>query len=253
MATRFTSILGIFILSLLSISRINAQCSPDTSIKSTGIFPLYLDTADISVPYSQVIQFFITKDTLVFVPEYNQNLNATIDSITITTVEGLPSGFTYVCSDIKCKANGGQTGCIKIQGTAQPGQGGVYSMRVKLLINATIMFGPLKIQNAKNDSNDKYFIVVRTPSGFNEFSKENIVNIYPNPAKNILNVQFRNLENINVEYEIYDLSGKFIKTGNISEAFDSELKIGISELRPGSYMLRLNNDGKSINKIFVVD
>lgn len=60
--------------------------------------------------------------------------------------------------------------------------------------------------------------------------KENLL-IYPNPVKNVLNVKSAKPV---LEYEIYSLDGRMLKTGN--EINDS--KIDISQLQKGNYLLK---------------
>jgi len=60
----------------------------------------------------------------------------------------------------------------------------------------------------------------------------NFINIYPNPAKNIINI--RNAENANIK--IYDLIGKLVlSTNNV----DKDQSINISNLKDGTYFVRI--------------
>ena len=67
----------------------------------------------------------------------------------------------------------------------------------------------------------------------------NNITVYPNPTKNILNVQ-TNLEE--VVYYLYDLTGKILIEGK------GNSEINLLQYADGIYFLRINYDGKSYNK-----
>ncbi len=61
--------------------------------------------------------------------------------------------------------------------------------------------------------------------------------IYPNPADNELNIDILNLRNC--KFEIYNLIGQVIKSGNLNN--DVTQKIDISQLQKGVYMIKISN------------
>lgn len=61
--------------------------------------------------------------------------------------------------------------------------------------------------------------------------------IYPNPTKNIINIQNTNYQQIK-NIEIYNISGQLIKTTIINKSFT---QIDISELPSGIYILKIND------------
>jgi len=83
--------------------------------------------------------------------------------------------------------------------------------------------------------------------GTSEISKEKSFSIYPNPVKNSeLFVKGENLSKI-VKAEIYDLSGKLIKS--IENPFKNSNKINLHGITKGVYILKTNNS----NSKFIVD
>jgi hypothetical protein len=62
--------------------------------------------------------------------------------------------------------------------------------------------------------------------------------VYPNPAKDILNVEGAD----NAEYSVTNILGKEVKRGTINDKVNS---IGIAFLPPGVYLLKLNENGFS--------
>ena len=76
----------------------NAQCTPDPQYSAAGIYPdtsTGLATAYVGQSYYQNITVITPTDTVV---DILQNpVQVTIDSISLTSVSGLPSNFTYSC------------------------------------------------------------------------------------------------------------------------------------------------------------
>lgn len=71
--------------------------------------------------------------------------------------------------------------------------------------------------------------------GINDLN-DNIFSIYPNPAKNTI-VITSSLSLNNLSYSIYDSQGRLVHSG----LFKNNGQIVISDLTPGSYILRVNN------------
>ncbi len=175
--------LSIIIFCALScVQNLYAQCSPDTSLKTSGTLPVVLDTAKIGQLYNQVIQYHITRDTNVFVPQLGQNLNARIDTLRILNVVGMPAGFTYSCHNAGCKIVGGTTGCAKLTGTPTAGQAGIYPLLVIIGIRATAFLGRVPVVQNVVDTNALYSIVVQGSTGAVEITTLGLPILYPNPV-----------------------------------------------------------------------
>jgi uncharacterized protein len=69
------------------------------------------------------------------------------------------------------------------------------------------------------------------------------IEIYPNPAKDILSIQSNEAFDT---YEIYDLNGRLIDSGELKNQ-----PIGVKHLGKGIYMLRLKNDFQFAAKKFI--
>ncbi|MDR1793669.1 MAG: C10 family peptidase [Bacteroidales bacterium] len=78
-----------------------------------------------------------------------------------------------------------------------------------------------------------------TPDNIENVKLGNL-NIYPNPAKNIINVDFVSLENQNVEISVFDVLGKQLYINNI-QTFEGEYqqKIDISAWANGLYVVKI--------------
>ena len=75
------------------------------------------------------------------------------------------------------------------------------------------------------------------PNGINNISSTNI-KLYPNPAKNIINVELTNLKNVET-LKITDLTGRTIDTKTL-EANLTSIEINTSKYKPGIYFLEVN-------------
>ncbi len=79
------------------------------------------------------------------------------------------------------------------------------------------------------------------------------VGLYPNPATDILNIHFENAQqHQSSTFEIYDLSGKMVKTWQTNLA-SATIQLNIEDMPYGSYLLRvLNETGQFLQEKFVV-
>lgn len=225
-------------ISSFSIKGTNAQCVPDASIKSSGVFPSSLPAATPNVAYSQVLQFYITKDTIF--NYLGQNINATIDSLFITGVKGMPDGFTYTCHNANCGIKGGSNGCVTLTGTATTAMKNTnYPMVVMLKIKGTAntILGP--ISQTIVDSNSKYAIYVQGPSNVINLKGNNEISLFPNPAKDKLEINLSGTFSQDTEVAIIDINGREL----IKKSFNSvKNEIEISGLTRGVYFVKLADE-----------
>ncbi len=79
----------------------------------------------------------------------------------------------------------------------------------------------------------------------NENSTSNI-SIYPNPAKNVINIENAS----NAFIEVYSLNGSLVKQQQLNTDFE---KVDLGSLSNGNYILKLNNGNSSLTKKIVVE
>lgn len=69
----------------------------------------------------------------------------------------------------------------------------------------------------------------------------NIINIYPNPADQFININIDNIDDQSFEIKIHDLSGRLVRFSNER----SGVPIDISELTKGYYIINITHSGTS--------
>ena len=77
---------------------------------------------------------------------------------------------------------------------------------------------------------------------------EGNINIYPNPASDIINISFS--KNIKGKLSIVDLFGSIVKSEQIDE---NSMTINVSNLCTGIYILKIEIDSKVINKKLLIE
>ena len=74
-------------------------------------------------------------------------------------------------------------------------------------------------------------------------------NMYPNPAKDILNIKLNNITKANLS--IYDIQGKLVLEHSISET--QNLELNVSDLQSGMYFVKLNTATKEMVKKLIIE
>lgn len=224
----------------LSTGVLTAQtCNPQYQDSTFGAWP---DTttnfapAFVNVPYVQLLDFKAPSDAGDIDPAYS---GATINSYRVTSVNGLPSGFTYQCSAANCQYNGGTAGCAQLTGTANNTQIGTHP--IDIVIQATIMIG--SIPAPVNYTFSGYKLIIQEQELGTTLLAPDQVYIYPNPASTMINIVHADLyETI----EIYGVNGQLISQKGIAS---SEEQINLSDVKEGVYFIHLiKGETKNIHK-----
>lgn len=129
-------LLGILTLILSAwTSNATAQCTPDPN--ATGlVYPDTLQTACPNQFYDVTLTLNIPADTTILVGGFN--VTATIDSVQLDSLLGLPSGLSFQCFPASCVFPGGSQGCVRVYGT--PTDTGEFDITIAGTIYA-IAFG----------------------------------------------------------------------------------------------------------------
>jgi len=244
------SLLSILMICAISFSNnLSAQCTPDLSLKTTVTLPAALDTAFAGQLYTQEIKYFITRDTNVFVPQLGTKLDATIDTLWITGVKGMPDGFTYSCHNADCKIVGGTAGCATLTGTPTQAQVGIYPLLVLITVRATAFFGPVPISQNASDTNARYSIIVSGLNSQAEISLGSGPILFPNPAKEELQVYVPELSG-EAQFMIQNIQGQTIEIGQLQKHEVSH--VSLAGFDAGIYIIRIQKGSEIVSKKFIV-
>ena len=86
--------------------------------------------------------------------------------------------------------------------------------------------------------------------GINEIASETTFNLYPNPASTTINIDLSELKNSTATINIYDVTGKIVKTISTTE---KTLSIDRGELRSGIYFVQVIVADKVLSKKIVLE
>lgn len=90
---------------------------------------------------------------------------------------------------------------------------------------------------------DVNLIVDGTNVGLFEFETgENEVIIFPNPAQDIINLQFRKVSG-DVDVQIVDLAGKVVSNQTVGAAYATSYVLNTSDFNNGSYIMTVSQNG----------
>jgi len=73
--------------------------------------------------------------------------------------------------------------------------------------------------------------------------------VYPNPTSNFINIDTK--ANSNIDYKIYDITGKIVTTG-IIKVGETHKSISVNKFNLGIYNLKLTINNKSINQKIII-
>lgn len=86
-------------------------------------------------------------------------------------------------------------------------------------------------------------------------SNKNIVNLFPNPSYDLLNIEFELVRNRNIEVKVFDIQGRLIKTlyKSVARKGNNFLTFNRLALASGAYFVRIESNGAVLkSKKFVV-
>jgi hypothetical protein len=245
----YKTIITGLILGLYQLN-IYAQCTPDLSLQSTGVYPVILPTAKVGLPYNEILQFHVVKDSSVTVPVFGK-VNAKIDSFTIFQVIGIPEGMSFICNTSNCTIPGGGNGCAKVTGT--PTTKGVYPLQIILKVRVTA----LGFTQTQLDTMYNYTITVESGVGINNGNdlKDVGYNIFPNPiTNNQLNFEVWNNNASNCTIQLYSMQGKEVFNQQFDLNFGlNKNTINTEKLAKGIYLVKVNHENSRFEQKIVIE
>ncbi|MEM6397848.1 MAG: ELWxxDGT repeat protein [Bacteroidota bacterium] len=80
--------------------------------------------------------------------------------------------------------------------------------------------------------------------------EESSVELFPNPARSFMTLTSEDEDFSNADFEVYDAIGRFILTPRVSYNI-GVTQLDVSELPPGTYMLRISTESEQFSKKFL--
>ena len=106
--------------------------------------------------------------------------------------------------------------------------------------------GSYKVTSTIMHTVDTIFFNSMTVGLFDNTKPKAEFTLYPNPTVNDINITFDDNVNENVTFNIFDMSGRIVKQGNL---FSNN--INVSNLNRGTYFINLNVGNEIVTKRFV--
>ena len=234
----------------------NAQCNPDPQFTDAGIYPdsaTGLANAYVGQNYSQNITIITPLDTSV---ASLGGVLVTIDSISLTSVSGLPPNFAYTCDPPSCGFPGGTIKCAELYSTINPTTSdiGLYNITFE---TTTYVIAPIVGAINQDDAIDYYYIEIleNTTSVFNQFSDLTfeLKDIYPNPVNNNAKIQFISGSSADIVFTVFNHLGEKIEERNIAATRGvNDIEISANDYDNGMYLYSLNNGIQIVSKRMIV-
>jgi hypothetical protein len=100
-------------------------------------------------------------------------------------------------------------------------------------------------------------VIEITTAGINDFVRHGDLTMYaasPNPANTTININFSVAKPATVEIQVYDITGKMVKTvkNNNVVTGKNAISVDVSNLEAGSYMYSINANGNKMFSKFMV-
>ncbi|HOY39298.1 MAG TPA: T9SS type A sorting domain-containing protein [Bacteroidales bacterium] len=87
-------------------------------------------------------------------------------------------------------------------------------------------------------------------TGISEFDNVNLsIATFPNPTSDYLILKIGDKENLNIDYQLFDINGKMLYNGVVIEG---ETKIDMKLLDPGTYVLNLVTLNQSLKTFTII-
>lgn len=238
----------LFIPFLILAHGVSAQCEPmfDFGDEEFGVAPdtvQNLDTADIDNFYSQQVDVRIPANAgfanLPFIA---------IDSASLAQITGLPDGLSFECNNplpTPCTFPGDTDGCGTIAGV--PTEGGTFDLLITALVYTSFTAEPIPFNF------EGYRLVVNDPLSTDDVVEIEDMTLYPNPARDFVNVSLNAQRSGKGHLRLFDMVGKEISSSNVNiPQGEFTFEVNTADLPEGVYIYRLDAFGESTTRRLVV-
>ncbi|MDX9751216.1 MAG: T9SS type A sorting domain-containing protein [Flavobacteriales bacterium] len=197
------------VLSIALAGAAHAQCTPDP-LYTDSLFGVWPDTTTnfaggtVGVLYAQSLDLKVPTDAGVVDPAYSF---ATIDSIALTDIDGLPPGLSVACASqtsAPCTFLAGQLGCGVISGV--PTTAGTYELTINIMAHGNAFGTGLSLPYSFSG----YRIVVAGEVGVSELgaAQHGEARNVPNPFSSRTTIEFALAEAGAAQVRVFTLVGE---------------------------------------------
>lgn len=225
--------LASILLFLIGQIALAQNCTPDQSITEPGIYPSFLDTGMVGASYSHTLQILAVKDTNVI---FNGTpITATVDSVKLNDIQGLPPSFSYGCEPNGCVYTSASVGCAILQGNPDQSEQGEHPL--KIIVTSYARYGSFKLP--VKDTLDNFVLVIEDSSTTSIRSLNDLsLDISPNPnSGSSIKVSVNSIAN---KALIYNASGTLVKEFSIANK--KRFDLDISDISSGVYSIFVESD-----------
>lgn len=234
---------------MISITAIYAQCTPGP-YSSVGIYP---DTTT-NLPQGAETQYYegtitsvVPSDTTIY------GIPATIDSIGVTEIQGLPTGFTWAGNRPSNYVLGGTTGCVGIFGTPSVGQAGTYPLLIKILSVGKLAGMPTTLPDTLNG----YKIVILDQTHVSIIDSRiyafGVQECYPNPAADLTTLTVTNNDEAVINIAINDMTGRMVASSvHRINAGENKIQLDLTKLPEGVYFYTVSKSNESLTRKLII-
>ena len=248
------SLLILICLTVFAFNLVVAQCTPNLQSVGHATGQVVPDSAQnlphdtVGVTYDTDIQLWVPNDTTV------SNITITWSNYTLTSVVGLPPGFSFTCNPTDSVFPANAASCIHLHGIAPTSNMvGTWPLKVYVTANGTVQSTNLVVP----DSITYYNIVIDSVSSgiptlnINRFE---VSQNFPNPVfSGNTEIDYSTPVNGKMSFNVYNMLGQpVISRTLIAKQGINRIYISSKELAAGIYMYCINNGTQTITKRMVI-
>lgn len=245
-------LLYLVIGTLIGVGTAHSQCTPNTSITTSGITPdsaTGLAVGMVGQLYNQVLQIRVPVDTTTSLGGIP--VTVPITSIQLSSFTGLPPGLSFFCNPTNCTFPGGSNGCVLITGI--PTSAGVFAPLAVTTTSYTV-FG---VPKSRTDSISYYRITINQSNvGLNQHTASNkflLEQNTPNPFSDITTINYTIPVKANVEFKMFNIIGKeVLHDVKLADAGQNNFTFDGRDFAPGIYMYSMTYNNETFTKRLVI-
>lgn len=248
------------------------ECLPDSTYinEEAGFYPLAPPVgspaslqACINIPYQKVITAIVPD--IIYSSFSDTVVGVELISLSVDTIEGLPSGITYACEPPDCFFPQLSAGCIQFSGT--PNEVGTFPLVIHGMTNFVFdgmpTIFPYSIPSGSDVSSDPQYIInvcsedmcnqciVGTEDAFKNAlgMHQNI----PNPFSTTTSIMLDSQLSGEFDFKVFDVLGKVIYNEQVQLSVgENTLQFDAGHLDSGMYFYTIGQGSDVVTKRMVV-